>query len=95
MLTIKISFLSLLKDITGQEETTLSIEENSSIRDILKQLVIKFGEKFEKIIFNFTENLSKYIIISLNGEDIRSFENLNTFLHDRDEIILLPAIAGG
>ena len=95
MLNIKISFLSLLKDITDQEEITLSIEENSSIRDILKKLVIKFGKEFEKIIFNFPDNLSKYIIISLNGEDIRSFENLNTFLHDRDEIMLLPAIAGG
>lgn len=95
VLNIKISFLSLLVDIIGREEISLSIEENSTIKDVLKQLVIKFGKDFEKIIFKSPDDISKYIILSLNGRDIRFFNNLNTPLHNGDEIILLPAIAGG
>jgi len=95
LLTIKISFLSLLADLTNQEELSITIEENSTINDILKELATQFGKKFEKTIFNSPNNLSKYLILSLNGKDIRSFDNLDTILHEGDEIILLPAIAGG
>lgn len=95
MFNIKISFLSLLADIIGREEISLSIEENSTINDVLKQLVIEFGKDFENTIFKSPDEISKYIILSLNGKDIRSFDNLNTLLHTGDEIILLPAIAGG
>jgi len=95
LFNIKILFLSLLVDIIGREEISLSIEERSTIRDVLKQLVKIFGKDFENTIFESPDEISKYIILSLNGKDIRSFDNLNTLLHEGDEIILLPAIAGG
>ena len=95
MLEIKISFLSLLEDLIGIENTTILIDNSSTIKDVLKQLVEKFGKKFEKSIMSSPNILSKYIILSLNGKDIRSFEYLNTYLHEGDEITFLPAIAGG
>jgi len=95
LFNIKILFLSLLVDIIGREEISLSIEERSTIRDVLKQLVKTFGKDFENTIFKPPDEISKYIILSLNGKDIRSIDNLNTLLHKGDEIILLPAIAGG
>ena len=39
--------------------------------------------------------INKYIILCLNGKDIRTLENLNTVVSHHDEILLLPAIAGG
>ncbi len=39
--------------------------------------------------------LNKYILLSLNGKDIRHYNDLKTILQDGDEIIFLPAIAGG
>lgn len=95
LFNIKILFLSLLVDIIGREEISLSIEERSTIRDVLKQLVKMFGKDFENTIFKSPDEISKYIILSLNRKDIRSIDNLNTLLHEGDEIILLPAIAGG
>jgi len=95
MSIIKIFFLSLLEDITGVNEITLNIEKNSTIKDVLKLLTSEFGKDFKITIFENPDTLSKYIIISLNGRDIRSLKNLESSLHDGDEVALLPAIAGG
>ncbi|MHA2431026.1 MAG: MoaD/ThiS family protein [Promethearchaeota archaeon] len=95
MIDIKIAFLSLLADITGKDAIILSIDENSNIKDIIKKLNLKFGKEFENTILNSPDVLSKYIILILNGKDIRSFDGLDTIIHQGDEISFLPAIAGG
>lgn len=95
MQNIKVSFLSLLADITGIKDIIIPINENSTIKDLLSSLILKFGSEFEKFIFGSPDNLSKYLILALNGKDIRSFNYLNTIIKDGDEISFLPAIAGG
>ncbi len=95
MIKIKIKFLSLLAEFVGTNETTLSVDENSFIKDVFNKLIIDFGKKFENIILTPQKTLSKYIILGLNGKDIRSLNFLNILLQDGDEISFLPAIAGG
>jgi molybdopterin synthase sulfur carrier subunit len=95
MLNIKIIFLSVLVDITQIEELTLLINDGSNIRNILEQLSSKFGKKFEDLIFKASEDLSKYVIITINGKDIRTLDGLNTKIQLNDEISFIPAIAGG
>jgi len=95
MFNIKILFLSLLEDIAGTKEITLSLDKDSTIKDVLKKLITIYGKDFELIILNNPETLNKYIIISLNGRDIRSLEYMNMNLHNGDELAFLPAIAGG
>ena len=95
MLKVKISFLSLLTDITEVEETILSIDDESVIRDVLEQLATKFGSKFEEMIYKTSKNLSQYVLITINGRDIRLFNGLETKIKINDEIALIPAIAGG
>jgi len=95
MIDIKIFFLSLLTDITGIEEIIMSFDDNSTIKDVLKGLNLKFGKDFENNIMVTPDLLSKYILIGKNGKDIRSFDGLITTVQEGDEIFLLPAIAGG
>lgn len=95
MIDVKIAFLSLLADITGKKFFVLSIDEDSNVKDIINHLILKFGKEFEKIIMKSADTLSKYIILGLNGKDIRSFNGLDTIIHQGDEISFLPAIAGG
>ena len=95
MIDIKINFLSLLADITKINELKLSVHDDSTIKEILERLVSKFGKDFEKKILDSPDSLSKYIILGLNGKDIRTLENLDTIVNHHDEILLLPAIAGG
>jgi MoaD family protein len=95
MIEIKIFFLSLLADVTGIEEIIMSFDDNSTIKDVLKELNLKFGKDFENIVMNTPDLLSKYVLIGKNGKDIRSFEGLITTIQEGDEVFLLPAIAGG
>ncbi len=95
MLNVKIIFLSVLVDITQIEELTLPVDDGSNIKNMLEQLSSKFGKKFEDLIFKASENLSKYVIVTINGKDIRTLEGLNTKIQIDDEISFIPAIAGG
>ncbi|MFX1522873.1 MAG: MoaD/ThiS family protein [Promethearchaeota archaeon] len=95
MSSIKIVFLSLLTDITNVEELSLPIEDDVNIRTILEKLAVKFGSKFEEMIFKSSMDLSKYVIITINGKDIRNLDGLNTKVQINDEISFIPAIAGG
>ena len=95
MLEVKVNFLSLLIDITEVEEIKLLIADNSDIRNLLDQLAENFGAKFEEMIFKTSHDLSKYVIITINGKDIKLLEGLETKIEKNDEISFIPAIAGG
>ncbi len=92
---VKIVFLSLLTDITDVEELILPVVDNSTIRTILNQLASKFGAKFEEMIYKTSTDLSKYVLLTMNGKDIRLLEGLETKVQADDEISFIPAIAGG
>jgi MoaD family protein len=95
MLDVKILFWSLLTDITKIEEIRIPIEDGSDVETILGKLVEKFGAKFEEMVFKDSKDLSKYVLITVNGKDIRSLDGLTTKIQHEDEISFIPAIAGG
>ena len=95
MIRIKISFLSLLADIVNEEDIIMSIKVDSTVEDALNILSKEYGNKFKETIFTPSDSLKDYILLGLNGKDIRSLDNLKTLLHNGDEISFLPAIAGG
>ena len=95
MTRVKINFLSILSEIIGKREISLKIKENSSIEDLVEQLREDLGQTFDVYFFEPDNSLKKYIIIALNGKDIRQIENLSTIVHNGDNISFLPAIAGG
>jgi len=95
MVKITISFLSLLVDITKKEKIVLSIEENSMIKDALNILFMKFGKDLKETILISSNILNKYIILGLNGKDIRSLNNLNTILKEGDEISFFTCYCWG
>lgn len=95
MINIKTSFLSLLVDIVGKEEISLSFDNILTVREVLVKLNSLVGKSFEENIFSAKGKLSKYIVLGLNGKDIRKFDGLDTIIKDGDEISFLPAIAGG
>ncbi|MFX1477094.1 MAG: MoaD/ThiS family protein [Promethearchaeota archaeon] len=94
-MTAKIVFLSLLTDITQVDEVSLNLNDGSIIRNVLEQLTSKFGNKFEEMIYKNSKDLSKYVLITINGKDIRSLNGLDTRIQQNDEISFIPAIAGG
>ncbi len=95
MIAVKISFLSLLKSRIGVKELNMDLEDESTINDVFAKLFEKYGEDIKNVLVKKTGDLNDHVVIMLNEKNIRSLDDLNTKIHNKDEITLLPAIAGG
>jgi len=95
VINIKVLFFSLLADKFGKDEIILNAEHVITLRDLLSKLSSLLGREFEETIIISEGKLNKYIILGLNGKDIRKFDGLDIIIKDGDELSFLPAIAGG
>lgn len=86
---------SPLRNLTnGERKVNISLEENSSVKDVVLVLESKFPG-IQKKIFNDNDNLHNYINIFLEGEDIRYLKGIGTQINDGEELSIVPAVAGG
>ncbi|MFW9773631.1 MAG: MoaD/ThiS family protein [Promethearchaeota archaeon] len=95
MIQIRVCFFSVISDFTNKDEITLSTDEKSTIKDVIDKITLNFGRKFGELVLKTPNEINDYIIVAKNGKDVRSLNNLKTFLQNGDEISFLPAIAGG
>ena len=62
------------------------------------QCITKLEEKFQGIkgqLMDESGELHRFVILYLNGEDIRFLQGVDTKLQSGDEISIVPAVAGG
>ena len=66
----------------------------STIGEVLAQLVGTFPSLRDQL---FTEDgeLNRFVNVYVNGQDVRYLDGTATPVDDRDEVRLLPAMAGG
>ena len=66
----------------------------STIGEVLDQLVGTFPSLRDQL---FTEDgeLNRFVNVYVNGQDVRYLDGTATPVADRDEVRLLPAMAGG
>ena len=95
MITVRISFLSLLKDRFGAKELNMDLEDASTVKDLFSKLFEKYGESIKKLLIKKTGDLNDQVVIMVNEKNIRSLDKFDTKIHNNDKIIFLPAIAGG
>jgi sulfur-carrier protein len=65
-----------------------------TIGDVLEGLVATYPSLKDQL---FTEDgeLNRFVNVYLNGQDVRYLDGRATAVADRDEVQLLPAMAGG
>ena len=95
MVKIEVNFYSLIADITEKKKLVLSVEEKSTVHEILSQLFKKLGKQFESLIMPSPGILNNRIIILVNEKNIRNIHGLNSIVNPYESISFLPAIAGG
>ena len=66
----------------------------STVGDVLESLLEQYPHLREQI---FTEDgsLNRFVNVYVNGRDVRYEQELATPVGESDEVILLPAMAGG
>lgn len=81
----------LRKLTAGKEEVSVA---GATVRDILDDLD-RQHPGIRARLFDDGGSVKKFINVFANEEDIRFLQGLDTPVTDRDEISIVPAIAGG
>ncbi|HUR16561.1 MAG TPA: MoaD/ThiS family protein [Candidatus Limnocylindrales bacterium] len=77
--------------LDGQKEAEAT---GGTVGELLRDLVSRHPGLGEQL---FTENgeMHRFVNVYVNGQDVRYLGVLETPVSDRDQVIILPAMAGG
>ncbi|MGD8292700.1 MAG: MoaD family protein [Desulfobacterales bacterium] len=97
MMRINVKGFLTLKSVMDAQAVFDYEGDSLTVDDLLRELSIRYGEDFRKMIFDHeTHTLSRHIRILINGRHFSHLPGkLNTQLHEGDVVSLFPPIAGG
>mgnify|MGYP001009127794 CR=1 FL=1 len=92
---MEIKFFAYIRYYTGEKQTNWDAPVND-LSDLLKQLSLKYGKKFNDTVFNQDQTeLSSLIMILVNGRYVKDLNGIHTELFSGDKVSILPAATGG
>jgi sulfur-carrier protein len=77
--------------VGGQKQVELS---GGNVRELVDALVAKFPALRQQLLTD-DGDLNRFVNVYVNGQDVRYLNGLDTPVAERDEVRLLPAMAGG
>lgn len=88
---IRVELVGQLRDIIGSDKTLVEVEEGSTICDLFRKMVEKYGRKLEERFFTtIAGGISEDVTIVLNGRAIPVEEASSTALNETDILVLMP-----
>lgn len=90
MSTVKIPSV-LRPQVGGTKELEVG---GASVGDVVETLIAQFPGLKGQLLTDEGE-LNRFVNVYVNGQDVRYLEGLKTPVGERDEVRLLPAMAGG
>ena len=90
---VKVRMFAMFREMTGEKEVTLKLDDGSSVRDVLERLCGVYGI-YDKL-FDANGNLKEYIHVLKNGRHINFVGGLAAKVEDGDELAIFPPAAGG
>ena len=90
MATIRIPPV-LRPSVGGEREVSA---DGATVGEVLANLAEAHPETRSQL-FGADGDLNRYVNVYLNDEDVRVLDGLETAVADADEIVILPAMAGG
>lgn len=86
-----VSVPTLLRSYT-QESKRVEVQ-GTTVREVVDDLERRYPGIRSRLMD--AQQLHRFVNLYLNDEDIRFLDNLDTVVADRDELTILPAVAGG
>ena len=93
--TINIKFFASIRRITGLKEKKMDLINSIKVSDLLNSLCIKYNGLSEELYNPKTNKLHDFIVILINGRNIKYLDGLDTVLRDKDIIAIFPPTGGG
>ena len=97
---VKVKFPQALHSWTKTGWTELDCDGSTTIEEVMKRLVERYGEKFNETVLemdgeNGTMDIKRSFNVYLNGMNIKNLRGIKTEVHGKDEIIILSWVSGG
>jgi len=79
---LKLRFFASLKDLTGESEMEVELEEETSVREVLRRLETRFPriKQYEPVL-----------LVAVNQE----YADLDSLVSPGDEVSFFPPVSGG
>jgi MoaD family protein len=77
--------------VGGEKQVQL---EGGTVRELVGALVTRYPSLKQQLLDDGGD-LNRFVNVYVNGQDVRYLAGLDTPVTDRDEVRLLPAMAGG
>jgi len=93
---VRVRYLGFIKNLTGTEKEEIVFDDGCSIRNLLDTIAGKYGEKFQKEIYESgMDDLKKGFVLTVNGVLMGQLKGVETPLKDGDEVTLMSLAIGG
>ncbi len=93
MLTPKVTFYSHFTKFTHGDKDTEVVASN--VREAISCLALKYGDSFKGRLLRENGDLKEFVRVFLNNKDIRLIGNLEAETRSDDQLLFVPAVAGG
>ena len=90
-MAIEVRIPTILRTYTGGEKAVDG--EGATLAELIDNLEANFSGIKERLIEN--GDLRRFVNVYVNDEDVRFIGGLEAALSDGDQVVVLPAVAGG
>jgi sulfur-carrier protein len=90
-MAIEVRIPTILRNYTGGEKAVSA--EGATLSAVIDDLEANHPGIRERLIEN--EDLRRFVNVYINDEDVRFIGGLEATLADGDQVVVLPAVAGG
>lgn len=94
-MNVVVEFAGISRVLTGVRDLSCSLEPDTSYRDLICQLGIRFPALVGVVITPDGDALFPENKIALNGKRMIQDSEMDTFLSDGDRLTLMSILAGG
>ena len=94
----RVVYYGLMQTITKRREDEVEHEGSITVRELLKELVGRHGERFQEAVFERSNRLAGYVRIILGEEELSQEDGLEQKIGDNRKVsivVLLPSSMGG
>ncbi len=91
-MSVTVKIPTQLRPVTGGEAET-TVDDATTVREVLDGLYERYDGLRERI--SEDGDLRRFVNVYVGDDDIRFLDQLDTAVHDGDEVTILPAVAGG
>ena len=90
-MAVEVRIPTILRTYTGGEKAVPG--EGATVSEVIDHLESNHPGIKERLIEN--EDLRRFVNVYVNDEDVRFIGGLEAELSDGDQVVVLPAVAGG